>query len=100
MHTLHDYYVAQYSDSSFLDSHLNSPAAPGSTAEDQAVALREAFSAAKQRAAERWALKHINVTNIVPLMEVFDGDASGYVSVWEANQVASLRPNNWRYGGT
>ncbi|KAE9390394.1 hypothetical protein BT96DRAFT_865607 [Gymnopus androsaceus JB14] len=97
VHTLHDYYVAQYSDSSFLDSHLNSPAAPGSTAEDQAVALREAFSAAKQRAAERWALKHINVTNIVPLMEVFDGDASGYVSVWEANQVASLRPNNWSF---
>ncbi|KAJ4481285.1 hypothetical protein J3R30DRAFT_3287521 [Lentinula aciculospora] len=97
VHTLHDYYVAQNTDSTVLDDHFRIPPSPGSTAEDQILALRTAFSAAKQRTAERWALKHINIKNIVPLMEVFDGDASGFVSVWEANQVASLRPKDWSF---
>lgn len=99
VHTLHDYYVAQNNDSAVVDNYFTIMAspAPGSTADDQTLALRAAFSAAKQRAAEKWALKHINIKNIIPLMEVFDGDASGFVSVWEANQVASLRPKDWRY---
>ncbi|KAJ3891482.1 hypothetical protein GG344DRAFT_47310 [Lentinula edodes] len=99
VHTLHDYYVAQNNDSAVVDNYFTIMAspAPGSTADDQALALRAAFSAAKQRAAEKWALKHINIKNIIPLMEVFDGDASGFVSVWEANQVASLRPKDWSF---
>ncbi|GAW07240.1 hypothetical protein LENED_009217 [Lentinula edodes] len=99
VHTLHDYYVAQNNDSAVVDNYFTIMAspAPGSTADDQTLALRAAFSAAKQRAAEKWALKHINIKNIIPLMEVFDGDASGFVSVWEANQVASLRPKDWSF---
>ncbi|KAE9399207.1 hypothetical protein BT96DRAFT_702221 [Gymnopus androsaceus JB14] len=97
VHTVHDYYVAQYSDSSIVSDHFRSPPLPDSTLEDQIVALREAFSAAKQRAAERWALKHINMANIVPLKETFDGDASGFVTVWEANQVTSLCPKDWSF---
>ncbi|KAJ3809510.1 hypothetical protein F5876DRAFT_43739 [Lentinula aff. lateritia] len=97
VHTLHDYYIAQNNDSAVLDNYFTVPASPGSTADDQTLALRAAFSAAKQRAAEKWALKHINIKNIIPLLEVFDGDASGFVSVWEANQVASLRPKDWSF---
>ncbi|KAF5364857.1 hypothetical protein D9757_012745 [Collybiopsis confluens] len=97
VHTLHDYYVAQASDSSLVDEQFNKPPLPGSTREDQTIALQRAFTAAKRRAAEKWALQHINIKNIVPLGEVFDGDASGYVSVWEANQVASLRPTDWSF---
>jgi hypothetical protein len=72
-------------------------ASTDASAEDRNVALKKAFVDAKKRGAERWALKHINMRNIAPLMEVFDGDASGYVSIWEANQVALLRPKDWRY---
>ncbi|KIK58948.1 hypothetical protein GYMLUDRAFT_262272 [Collybiopsis luxurians FD-317 M1] len=96
VHTLHDYYVAQANDPSILDDYFTH-LSPGSTPEDQTIALRRAFSVAKQRAAEKWALKHINIRNIIPLGEVFDGDASGFVSVWEANQVASLRPKDWSF---
>ncbi|KAF9059093.1 hypothetical protein BDP27DRAFT_1342146 [Rhodocollybia butyracea] len=97
VHTLLDYYEAQNSNSGIVDTYLGIAPRPGLSVEDQTLALKDAFSTAKRQAAEKWTLKHINMKNIGPLRELFDGDASGYVSVWEANQVASLRPKNWSF---
>lgn len=45
---------------------------------------------------ERWALKCINLLRLQPLVEAFDDDASGYVTVAEANGFFSCKPEGWR----
>jgi len=90
--TLHDYYVAEHNITERVGHDLITEFA----GENQILALRKAFDEAKKRAAESWALKYINLVNLRPLVEVFDSDVSGYVSVWEANEVISLRPESWR----
>ncbi|KAK7443740.1 hypothetical protein VKT23_015522 [Stygiomarasmius scandens] len=89
--TLHDYYVAEHTITERVGHELITEFA----GENQILALRKAFDEAKKRAAESWALKYINLVNLRPLVEVFDSDVSGYVSVWEANEVISLRPEGW-----
>ncbi|EEB96812.1 hypothetical protein MPER_03984, partial [Moniliophthora perniciosa FA553] len=92
--TLHDYYVSQHHDMHLLDHHFTHLSDLGSE-EDNKQALTRVFAAAKRRAEEKWALRSLDITNLDPVSEVFDGDASGYVSVWEANQITSLRPAEW-----
>lgn len=41
---------------------------------------------------DEWALQHIRVTDLEPLKEAVDEDASGYVSIWEANAFTSAAP--------
>ncbi len=43
-----------------------------------------------------WALQHITFLCIQPLMEAFDNDASGYVTINEANAFSAGRPKDWR----
>ncbi|KAK1220821.1 hypothetical protein PQX77_016392 [Marasmius sp. AFHP31] len=94
--TLHDYFVAQHHDMTILDEHFNHPPAPGSTTADQEMAaLSRALKAAKLRSEEKWALKSLHFSKLKQVEEAFDADSSGYVSVWEANQVLSLRPSEW-----
>ncbi|KAG7087300.1 hypothetical protein E1B28_013278 [Marasmius oreades] len=93
--TLHDYFVSQHQDMQILDDHFNRPPEPGSTPENEMAALSRSLNAAKQRSEEKWALKSLHYTKLQPVAEAFDADYSGYVSVWEANQVLSLRPDGW-----
>ncbi|KAF9264995.1 hypothetical protein L218DRAFT_177923 [Marasmius fiardii PR-910] len=93
--TLHDYFVSQHKDMQILNDHFSHPPGPDSTPEDEMVALSKALTAAKQRSDEKWALKSLHFMNLQPISEAFDADCSGYVSVWEANQMLSLRPNGW-----
>ncbi|KAL0066311.1 hypothetical protein AAF712_006742 [Marasmius tenuissimus] len=79
-----------------LDEHFNHPPVPGSTTADQEMAaLSRALKAAKLRSEEKWALKSLHFSKLQQIEEAFDADSSGYVSVWEANQVLSLRPSGW-----
>ena len=97
VHTLHDYFVAQHRDMTVLDDHFNRPPAPGSTNADQEMAaLSRVMKTAKLRSEKRWALKSLHFSKLQPVLEAFDADSSSYVSVWEANQVLSLRPSGWR----
>lgn len=43
-----------------------------------------------------WALQHITMLKIQPLIEAFDDDASTFVTVSEANAFAAARPQDWR----
>jgi len=46
---------------------------------------------------DEWALRYINLTYVRNIMEAFDEDASGFVTIKEANNFTSSRPLNWRW---
>ena len=47
--------------------------------------------------AAQTALEYIDFPRLGHILEVFDDDASGYVTVAEANKFTSWRPADWRY---
>ena len=46
---------------------------------------------------DEWTLEYINVTRLQPIIEAFDDDASGFITVAEVNAFTTARPDNWRY---
>jgi hypothetical protein len=46
--------------------------------------------------ADAWAMKFIDVMPVQPIMEAFDDDASGFVTVTKVNAFTSSRPLEWR----
>ena len=46
--------------------------------------------------ADAWAMKFIDVMRVQPIMEAFDDDASGFITVTEVNEFTSSRPREWR----
>lgn len=47
--------------------------------------------------ADQWALAFISIVRLQPVREAFDDDASGFVTVAEANAFTRSRPLGWRY---
>ena len=45
---------------------------------------------------DEWALEYLGLNWLRPLMEAFDDDASGWISVKEANTFTAARPHGWR----
>ena len=46
---------------------------------------------------DEWALEYININWVRKFMEAFDGDASGFITVKEANDFTGSRPLDWRW---
>ena len=46
--------------------------------------------------ADKWALKYINVNRARTILEAFDDDASGFVTIQEVNNFTRARPLDWR----
>ena len=46
---------------------------------------------------DEWTLEYINVTRLQPIIEAFDDDASGFITVAEVNAFTLARPEDWRY---
>ena len=78
-------------------------------ASDFVLALRDHFSdkflsqgtylAADMRGhPDAWAINHLNVKRLQPIMEAFDDDASGSITILEINRFTSspTRPQTWR----
>ena len=45
---------------------------------------------------DAWAIKYIDVIWVQPILEAFDDDALGFITVSEVNQFTSSRPVDWR----
>ena len=43
-----------------------------------------------------WAIKYIDIMWVQPILEAFDDDASGFITVAEVNHFTSSRPVDWR----
>ena len=50
---------------------------------------------------DAWAVNHINVKRLQPIMEAFDDDASGLITITEINRFTSspTRPQTWKCVG-
>ncbi|RDX51421.1 hypothetical protein OH76DRAFT_1481353 [Lentinus brumalis] len=44
---------------------------------------------------DEWTLEYINVTRLQPILEAFDDDASGFITVAEVNTLTKARPDDW-----
>ena len=44
-----------------------------------------------------WTLEWITLTRLQPIIEAFDDDGSGFITVQEVNAFTTARPKNWRY---
>ncbi|KAI0298350.1 hypothetical protein B0F90DRAFT_1669084 [Multifurca ochricompacta] len=44
---------------------------------------------------DAWAIKFIDVTRLQPILEAFDDDASGFITISEMNRFTSSRPVEW-----
>ncbi|KAF8273628.1 hypothetical protein EI94DRAFT_1795034 [Lactarius quietus] len=47
------------------------------------------------RNTDAWAIKFIEVTRLQPILEAFDDDASGFITISEMNRFTSSRPREW-----
>ena len=45
---------------------------------------------------DAWAIKYLDVMWVQPILEAFDDDASGFITVAEVNRFTSSRPVDWR----
>ena len=45
---------------------------------------------------DAWAIRFIDVTRLQPILEAFDDDASGFITIAEMNNFTSSRPADWR----
>ena len=51
------------------------------------------------RRTDEWAFQYINIVYLQPIMEAFDDDGTGYITISEINKFVSMLPRsiNWRY---
>jgi hypothetical protein len=45
---------------------------------------------------DEWAIKYVDVMWVQPILEAFDDDASGFITVAEVNRFTRSRPADWR----
>ena len=45
---------------------------------------------------DEWTLEYISVTRLQAIIEAFDDDASGFITVAEVNAFTALKPPEWR----
>ena len=48
------------------------------------------------KGADSWAVKYISIGRTRTIMEAFDDDASGFITVSEVNTFTRSRPPDWR----
>ncbi|KAJ6482876.1 hypothetical protein C8R47DRAFT_575379 [Mycena vitilis] len=92
---LHDYLMDQYSQPTEFEEYFDNPPPDDATIERERDTLRKALLSARSRTQDKWALDLLTPRNIPKILEAFDGDGSGFVSVWEVNGLTSACPKDW-----
>ncbi|KAF8273627.1 hypothetical protein EI94DRAFT_1563512, partial [Lactarius quietus] len=64
-------------------------------AEAEGVIGLGASSVNGSRNPDAWAIKFIDVSRLQPILEAFDDDASGFITISEMNRFTSSRPQDW-----
>ena len=66
------------------------------TSESDDIADTSASAISNPTNPDAWAIKYIDVMRVQPILEAFDDDASGFITVAEVNRFTSSRPVDWR----
>ena len=66
------------------------------TSEGQGVRGMSTTAISTSRDPDAWAIKFIDVARLQPILEAFDDDASGFITITEVNRFTSSRPVGWR----
>ena len=66
------------------------------TSEAQGVRGVSSTAISTSQDPDAWAIKFIDVTRLQPILEAFDDDASGFITITEMNRFTSSRPIEWR----
>jgi len=45
---------------------------------------------------DAWAIKYIDIMRLQPILEAFDDDASGFITITEMNHFTTSKPEEWR----
>jgi hypothetical protein len=86
-----------------IESFVASPCSIPSTISEQPSDVGAALTTAlgnshlARRGNDQWALAYIKILRVQSLLEAFDDDSTGFVTVKEANEFTSSRPKDWRY---
>ncbi|KIK51733.1 hypothetical protein GYMLUDRAFT_120582, partial [Collybiopsis luxurians FD-317 M1] len=84
---LHDYFEDKLaSQKGPVSTSLTSSAAPSSV---HISSLDDIFKD------DRWALKYIDVSQVQPILESIDDDATGFISIKEVNTFVASKPSGW-----
>lgn len=59
--------------------------------------LPTAYERCTVNAADAWALEYVSNARLQSIIEAFDDDASGFITIAEVNKLMSQRPKGWRY---
>jgi hypothetical protein len=46
---------------------------------------------------DAWAIQYIDIMRVQPILEAFDDDASGFITISEVNRFTGSRPVEWRW---
>jgi hypothetical protein len=87
---LHEHFVEEIQKTDPLQAFITSAASQTSEA------FQIARKIANKKANDLQVLQYINMRNIQPILEAFDDDGSGFVTIREVNQFATTKPRHWR----
>ena len=62
------------------------------------TAVKAALGQEDKQHGDQWAFQYINLSYLQPIMEAFDDDGSGYITVSEVNHFVDAMPSSigWR----
>ncbi|KAI0265382.1 hypothetical protein BC834DRAFT_825189 [Gloeopeniophorella convolvens] len=61
----------------------------------EAQAVRGVSSVSNSRDPDAWAIQFIDILHLQPILEFFDDDTSGFITIKEMNRFTSSRPIDW-----
>ncbi|KAJ7578160.1 hypothetical protein C8J56DRAFT_797697, partial [Mycena floridula] len=79
---LHDYFTEKFEQPNIQQSSVDSKG-------------RNWNLVAKKPKDDRWTLAYINVSHVQPILEAFDDDGTGFISVKEVNDFVLSKPHGW-----
>ena len=90
---LHDHFTAKAPQQT--NANTSSADAPGETVNNTNTDI-DATSSPDTSAEDSWALEHINIHLVHPLIEAIGEDGSYSITVNDLNDFTSSRPEKWR----
>jgi hypothetical protein len=99
--SLQDYFTEKFleRDEPEFGSYVRSPSpAPSLAPSEDAGEVNSVPQPKKQRfnKDDKWTLAYINILHVQGLVEAFDDDGTGFITVKEVNGLTRSRPRHWR----